>query len=515
MNWTLSHGDIQPLQLIQNPAAFGVVFTVWIALCLALLVLAKRESERILLLILFSLVFLDFWMIRAPNGVAPDEYVNMGIVKYVVAQGPLSYRVSSLAYLDYPGLDLLGSALSLVIGISITSLRQPLSIVLAGFLVGALYVFFRRLVGIEANPSLMTIFALLGSLVWVHMIGFIPLFFGQVLLTTLLLAMLMKRTALLLVLFAGLVTAYLPNSILFLVLLGMLLVVEAIHKGPCLKTYLVIFVSCAVTFFAWNAYWAYGYFGGTLLYLTAFQLSSLTPALGIVTNVPLWAKAVEYFWLFATLGLGMLVGVSIVFRGKMQDANKRILVAGVLASLIFGATSFVIAPGGQQLDRLLFVSPFFFSPLAWTALAPRIRGRTRLVIFVIVLVLMTFPTFLIQERSISTTIVYSYEVGLGVYLAKHNLVSSSITIDQETVGVIEYYLPTTSLYAPAFSLGDMSYAFGPNSTGEKVVTAISFATLFFTQGPGVTNQFIDVTQVAAESQNVVYDSGSVLVYLPT
>ncbi len=508
LRWTLDASDIQTLRVLVNPVAFGIIFTLWFAGFVVLMLGSTKDFERFLLLFLFAFVFLSYWAVRAQNGVQQDEYSNMGIVQFILNSGSVTGGTPNTAYLDYPGLFVIGSILTEVLGISLAAFRQLLLLLFTGLMVGGLFTIFRRLFKRALNPAIFTTFAVVSSLVWVRVIEFTPFFLGILLLMAIILCLLGGQLSLSTVLIAGLMVSYLPNSILLTVILGFLVAFELIGYGARPPRHFGLLVYSCVAFLGWNVFWAYSQFGSVLYFFRQIQFGSVPTALDIVTNIPLWAKLVEYIWIVGILGVGSIIALYGTLRIRNKLPKDRLLIAGSLGTALFGFVSFVVVPGGVQLPRLMFYAPLFFAPLAAVFLSERIKRKKLYVIFLLGIISLSFPTFLVQDRAISMSVVYNYEIGLGSF-ARFAMPTTSgyVTTDQITGGVLQFYLPDAVFSTPPWNFSELSSSFGSFSGSTLVVSARAFTYLSFVYGNNQTNQFVSHVWNVLRNNNVVYNSG--------
>lgn len=466
-------------------------------------------------------------MIQVPNGTSHDEYMNMGITNYILGQGPLQEREYSTMYIDYPLVHIFGAEISLILGHSIIEVSRVVLPVFTILFTLSLYVFFRSVLKNRDAAVLSAVLAIVGNLVWQHFQAFAPIQAGNLLLMILLISAARRRDKITYIVWPALVIAYLPASILFVLVVAGVGVFEKLSTGNFGRTIRQLPYFLGV-FLAWNIFWSITTFTNTLDYTRYFvsgglELSWTSNAAGIISNVPLWAKLTEYFWIAFLPGLGLIIGLHKLFALRKLKAEMKFLLGGLLGTLVFALASAIVVPGGVQWSRIFYYGPIFFAPLvAGFVISTRARfvitkarKRTVLAILISVLIILAFPTFLVQARAVSITVVYGYERSLGSFVGDH-VVSDMprIIVDPATSSVLQYYVPrvqfsTTSSY----NLKDMKDIFGISFQGLEILTRKSQAILYFYFGENATNvYFRDITNTAAQDSKV-YDSGWTQIYL--
>jgi len=515
----LQYGSVQPLQVIENPAIFSVLFLAWITILFILLFYTKNESLRLLLLVIFGLIFLGFWMIRVPNGTNHDEYMNMGITNYIMEHGLSSEREYFNLYLDYPLVHIFGAEISYIWGHSITEASRVFLPFLTVFFILELYIFFRSVLNNRDGAVLSTVFAVLGNLLWARFQAFAPFELGHVLLMAFLISFVRRRYKVTFIVWPALVIAYLPTSTLVLLVLLGIGIFEKLSIGNLSRARGQL-LYCSLVFFIWNLFWSYRTYANTLEYIIHFfpfgmsDFSWASETLGVISNVPLWVNLVEYFWAAFLLGLGLIIGLRKLFALRKSEAETNLILGGLLGTLAFGLASAIVVPGGLQWSRIFYYGPIFSAPLVAGFVIIKARRRTMLAMLAIVLIILSFPTFLVQARSVSCNVVYDYERSLGSFISNHvGPDVPRIVADPATSAALQYYVPQAQFSTPSsYNLKDMRDVFDTNFQGLEMLTRKSQAILYFYFGENATNAYLrDITNAAFQGQKV-YDSGWTQIY---
>lgn len=473
-----------------------------------------------LLLVLLTVLYLGFWMLRVRNGTAPDEYANMGIANYVLQHLPLTSRSYSTVYLDYPGVSILGAASALVFGTGIGETRQilvPLFTAIFGLL---LYAVTRHVIGDSRLAFLASAMAVVGNLVWVHYQAFAPILLGYLVLFALLLSISGNSKGMY-ILLPGLVIAYLPSSILFILILLSLWVIDYRSKNLCgrnRRMYAQPVVYSTVMFLAWNVFWASLTYGNVLslferFVTQGFQFQWVSTLYGAISNVPRWVTYTEYFWFSGIEIAGSVAAFYFFFVAKDKRDTYRVLLAGFIGTLILGGASF-LAPGGIQFSRLLYYAPIFFPSLLVLLMTKKVPKNKVFAVLAIGMIFLAFPTFVVQDRSVALSVVYDYELSLGNFLANHvGSQETTIVTDQLTSGVMQYYLSDAQFIAPSYNVGSLFASFTMSSNSLVILTYKSEGNLMFTYGPNVTETYILNVTNALNKNPLIYSSELAEVYM--
>ena len=516
LDWGLQSGPLQSMQVTYQPALFGIALTLFLGSVVTSVFLTKSERIRVTLLVIYGIYFLGFWAMRSPNGVATDEFANMGIVNYILAGNALTVRQYSTLYLDYPVMHLLGANLSLVLGMPIILLRQALTVFFVGMFTFGLFVFIRSVLHDKDQQIVAYLLAVTGSLIWAHFQAFVPGGFAYLIFFPLLIAI-VRRLRIFLLLSLGLIMAYFPASFLIILLLGGIWVVERVGSVQSRRSGLEQIAIFALFMFAWNVYWAFTSYSSILRYLSVVfvpgaQLSWVSTVYSTISNVPFWVNLIQYLWFGLVTGMGSLFALFFLGKRKRMTSQGGLLLAGIGACWAFGLISFFFAPGGSQFSRLLYYVPIFASPLvAGTLVTNRRRTVTCIVIFFLVATL-AYPTFVVQSRSITASAIYGFETSLGQYVGSFSSSPNSVTTDTLTSGILQFYLPNSQFYTASYNPAVMEQAFGDPNPGLVILTSKTEAVASFSFGTSVANATLSRINISLASLDRVYDSTLAEVY---
>ncbi len=395
----LQYGSVQSLQVIENPIIFSGLFISLISICFIFLVFEKNEIARVLVIIIMSVVFLGFWTIGVYNGTTHDQYVNLGIVNYILGGGSFFTRDLAMLYLNFPALHILGAEASLIFGTSIFEIAYLLSLAFTIVFTLEIYVFFRSLLKNETGTIVAAILAIFGNLIWLHFQAFIPTELGYILLMAILICLAQRREKLIYLFWPVLVMAYFPASLFCLLLLIILGLMGRFSKTSGLKWALPY---CLIVFFSWNIYWSNSNFSQMVSYLRYFlsigqDLGWFSQISGIVSKVPLWVTGIEYFWFVFLIGLGSIIALNEFRRIKKLDWGTQLLLSGLIGTIIFGLFSAFAFPGGVQWTRFFYYSPIFCAPLIASFFLKKMSRKSQLTFIAFILIFLALPSFLMQS----------------------------------------------------------------------------------------------------------------------
>lgn len=459
-------GDALPL--------FGVLYYIWLAILLLLLFTKGRSSkwQRVALVCIFTLVFVDFWVINSPNGGHFDELWNMGHINYLQETGTINLNHPNLGYFKFPAFHLFNFSLSEISGLGIFETRI-LYLVFSGMLSAALlYLLFVRLLKNPYLASLAVLLMVQGSIEISKELGsFWP---GNlaILLFVVLLILLSRRedrplgmgapgALIMIILLAAFTMSYLPLPTYFIfILAGIYLLQKAAKKNLVRPSTIVLLLTILL---AWEIYWAIGQFSSFAVLITTFianftQLGERVLAVGsgpgaiaLGEGVPLWASSIKFFWLALIFGLGTILGIWSLVKAKRLDSSQVLETGGLLGVIVFSAVCFFAFPSeaGNYL-RFFRYAPYFTIPIILRFLSGFSRhnelsqwnilpenpggssdpngfrkspanfggwfGRHVITLLVILFFALSLPTFLIQHNGVSSKNTYPYDCASGEFL---------------------------------------------------------------------------------------------------
>ena len=467
-----------------NLLVFGVVFVIWMAALLLLLFSQISEWQRVVLIGIFALVFFGFWIIITPYGGWTDAMANMGHVKYLEQTGSIPFDNPVLTYFQYPGLHLTALSLSEISGLDIF-LTCTLFLLFCRVLFAIiLYVLFTKYLKNSRLASFSVLLMVIGN-VLLQRPAFHPGITANIFFVILLYLLLtadagrkLAMTIVFLICFTALTITYLPLTVFFIFVLSGVYVLQKLN-GKITDNWRLL-VLCLIIFLVWGIYWAIGFFTSMLGHIpdlvAAFNnpMERLFPIFGTAStslgeSTPLWASLTRYFWLVIIYVLGVILGIRNLFRFKRLDSIEILETGGLWGVLIFSVICVFAFPGGTQWQRVLEYAPFFTVPIIVMfivgfsnekAIHSKVFNkcllkplnwceRHAMAIISIVFLILSFPTFLVNNASISTMNVYKYELSAGEFVeANYDEKSLFFASDIITVFTNEYYVPDADLRNP-------------------------------------------------------------------
>ncbi|MDD4924679.1 MAG: hypothetical protein PHF74_07625 [Dehalococcoidales bacterium] len=460
---------------------FGIIFVLWMAVLLLLLLGRISEWQRVVLVGIFAVVVFGFWVIAAPYGGYADGLVNMGHVQYLSQTGSISFDHINLAYFQYPGLHLTGFALSEISGLEIMEIRSFFLIFCRVLLAILLYLLFARSIKNPQMASLAVLVLVSGAMLITRTMfhaGITAIIFLVILLYFLVKGGVLAKPAIIslfIICFIALTISYVPIPIFFIFILGGIYITSMINKQKTVN--LALLILCAVIFIIWQMFWATRMFEGLTGHIEDFlaafnnplerlfpMFSTASQSLGEAT--PLWASLTRYFWLLAVYLFGVILAMINLFRIKKLDSIEVIETGGLWGVLIASAVAIFAFEEGTQWGRTLMYVPFLAVPiiikfisasrrdkiymqLTNTVLTERKANNFSLVLVPLVLLILSFPTFLVNHSDINTQSVYEYELSAGEYLEEYYDDESLLLVsDVITDYTYVYFIPEAELSAP-------------------------------------------------------------------
>ncbi len=175
-------------------------------------------------------------------------------------------------------------------------------------------------------------------------------------------------------------------------------------------------------------------------------------------EVPLWAVVTNYFWLVTIIGLGTVVGFVQLARAKKLDSLDKRMLGGLLGVILFFIVVTVVSVKGYYATRYQEFARLFTPVILigfWHDL-PQPFGKVRLslsqhwqkgsiIVVVILLFVMSLPTFLYVGRSIGGEALTSQDITAGEFLAdRYGRGDGLIIFGNESryaSGICSYYIP--------------------------------------------------------------------------
>jgi hypothetical protein len=461
-----------------NLLLFSILYVVWLASLLLLLFSKIAEWQRVVLITIFTLVFLGFWVVNTPYGSYADGMVNMGHVKYLTETGSIPFDHPSLAYFQYPGLHLTALSITEITGLDILVTRTILLVFSRILLAILLYVIFTKSLHNPAVASLSVLLFFHGSLLLQRTMfhpGITAFIFFVILLWILMTykdGRVMPLMVVFLICFSALTITYLPIPAFFIFAFVGIYIMQQISKKMTYSRSLLIF--CVVIFLTWEMYWATRMFSGlaghTQDLIAAFSnpLERLLPIFNTTTaslgeSTPLWASLTRIFWLVVIFVFGAILGIKNLFRYKKLDLKETLETGGLWGVLIFAAVCIFAFPGGTQQSRVLMYASLFTVPIIIrfitnmkeSNMIPQSTNINKyliipwnkvikysIVMIYLVVLVMSLPTFLVNHSDVDNLSVYKYEHSAGEFVETHyDDRSLSFISDILTVYTSVYFVP--------------------------------------------------------------------------
>jgi hypothetical protein len=490
VHFRFEYHAIESLYIFGNKLLlFGALHCIWLVILMLLLFTRNNEWQRVALVSIFALVFVGFWIINTPYGGWADAIVNMGHVKYLGQTGRIAVDNPVLAYFQFPGLHLTGLSLSQISGLDIFK-TSVLFLLFSRILFAVLlYVLFAKSLKNPHLASLAVLLLLQGALM-LSRNAFHPSFMAILFFTILLIMLLPARgggalgitvaaTSIMLISFAALTVTYLPIPTFFIFVLVGIYVLQKLSGETLVSSSIIIL--CLVVVLAWEMYWATRMFsdiaGQARFFVASFTnpverflptVETITTSLG--ESVPLWARLARVFWLAFIFVFGAILGIRNLFRSRKLDSIETMETGGLWGVLTLSIIVILAFPAGIQQSRVLLYAPFFTIPIVVRFLSgfshqDELFQSTRFGqslanawgwftthIFTLLLILffiLSFPTFLLYNNSVSTMAVYRYELAAGEFVeASCGTKPLRFFSDIITVYTNAYYVPDANLSHP-------------------------------------------------------------------
>jgi hypothetical protein len=547
------YAPIESIRLLNNLPLFGALYYVWFALLLVLLFSPGKNNEwkNLALVCMFAMVFSGKWIVLSHGQIGACHILQyVGPISSSLAEGVMPRSLENFAYNTFPMLAIEGSSLALVTGldtfdtITVFLVFQLLTIMVLFYVASRNYLHDGRL------ASIATVLLISGSIA-------IPTFVVQLharptglLFLVAFLALVSKghrrflngwEQALLfmILLAAAMITHAITSFLLFLVLLGIYLVERpSKNKMMAVSTVVLSFV----VFLGWEIYAAFSTFGylarlmpTVVGNLTESELpwSPMTSRMAVSTfgeAVPTWAVMTRWFWMFALIGLGGVLGIANLIRIRNLSPAEKIITGGLIGVGVFAAIT-IYATSSEELARALMYLPVFTIPILLMFLS---RRKVAIAALIGLVFLLSFPTFLTQNSHPATTTLYAQEwsatdfmgssyqeessaggADLVTYLPTGNYPLNPPLHKAKQVIFLSYPLPTTPSGLWATFSGFVAEFRNPhNSPAVLMFFSPRYATTFQSLAgiDPTTDERWDELRESINQESQVYDNGFVQIY---
>lgn len=477
---TLEYTAVQSVRIFDNIGLFAFLYCVWLTTLILLLLsrhTGKENSyEKIILVCIFSIVYLGFWVIVTRLVLSHEGLYNSAHIKYINSFGHISLGIPTLGYFDFPALHLLGSFFSQVSGLSPINSANVIVFYQAVLLATILFILFRSFLKNYLFASVAVMLVIQGSITLDKCNIFHPRNLGLIMLALFLILLNLKSGKLfkdleygimtLIVCLAASTTHAVTSFLLFGILLGVYLV-NIWHREPSEDIYSIIFF--IVVPLTWTMNWAFITFktvvsplprvfseylhGDIFWYLTMMEQSN------VGRNIPTWASLTRAFWWIFIYGLGSVLWLYDLFHFKKLSTREKRWTGILFGIAIISIISVLASVGGGRFDTYLLYGAFALVPIILLFILSRniTIQRYFFATLIPVLLIMSFPSFLAHNNMIEYDTYYPDESASGNFLEAHY--SSSYNLNLYGVAWLplstNYYVPK-STYTLARGVTDVN-----------------------------------------------------------
>ena len=457
---TYEYRSVQSLHIFDNLLLFGALFYIWLLSLLLLLFSggseARTDWEKVALVCISSLVFLAFWVIILPYG-RFDYMSNATLVKLIQRDGAIP--LGRALYSDFPASHLMVLSVSQVTGLGIFDAVNLFLVCNALIFAALLYLLFSKAFKSTSVAAFAALMLMLGNQFLSRGYTFWPGILSLVLLLAFLVLLSRGQHRFLetwqdrligIILLVATTAMYFQASILILlILVGIHLMQRLSKMTPVAISTICLF---AVIPIAWEIYWTVQTFpgladraskmaediaGGTFLHSAPFLAGG-----NVGERFPLWVSVIRIYWWALIFGLGSLLGLRNLSRFRELSLVERVELGGLLGVIMLAAIGTLVSVGGERFVHFLHYAAFFTVPVLLRTslnLGKRIKGYG-FALLVILLLLLSFPTFLVFNNKICTDTFYSYEMAGSEFLERSYGNGEGLTVVNPYVPVT-YYVP--------------------------------------------------------------------------
>jgi hypothetical protein len=553
---TYSNAPIQSISIFQNFPLFGVLFCIWLG-ALLLLLLSKSSRgdgncEKLVLVCIFSAVFLGFWTISTFSAGFGEGMNSAAAVNYLNNIGKITTGISNFAYFDFPGLHIIGSFVSQITGIDPIRTASLIVFCQGIGLSALLYVLFKYLLN-NTNFAALAVLIVVQGNIWIAKLNiFHPRDLGLVLLATFLVLIFRKKdrlfgtvsdTIIMLIVVTSTTTTHFVTSILFFFIMLGIYFVEKVRRGSSSDVDVSALAVFIVFPLVWAIYWATGTFGFTIQTISTSLQTWLQGGNQVWTilmmansnfggSMPLWSTITRIFWLALIYGFGSIVGLWNLFRIKKLNRMEKKLTGTLLAIIVVSIISTIGSTGGERFDTYILYGAFMTVPiLLWFLLKPKNTiGKCSLIGLIILFFILSFPTFLSNNNLVEESTYYPEEHAMGNFLASTSTSKLNIYFTEpETPFLMAYYTPNAyfynlnpipimkneaDLWAGVQNLSESFESWADQPVADVVFPLTERSTTYYLHffGVGSDNEGWQSLINTLETNNIIYDSGNVQIF---
>ncbi len=471
VNITLDASPVQSLNIFANFPLFAALFLTWMGTLLFLLFWKARggnDWEKLALVCIFALVFVDFWAIKTFYDQGGDSLSQLALIPYLQDMGRLPDI--PVDYFEWPGMFLFTNFFSQATGLEPFGAAYLLRIsapVLSVALLFRIYVGSRMNVKFAAVAVLLAMVAVTGFrtsfrpdlLAYVYLFGFLVVLakseYGRLLRFPHVLMMMIFMAALVM-------TYFMHAAALFFVLLGIYVTQRLGRKKPMPFTIVLLSLIAIV---AWQMYWTVASFHNMASYLPSvidrilsFDIfstlrGSVSSALG--TEVPLWTIFTRYAKWMVLYGFGTLLALSGLVRLRRLSPQQIAAVGAVMGLGGLTVLATMLSMKGSQFYRYFMYAFAFLAPLVVGFCLNRSKGwqrNTAITLLLGFIFALSFPSLLSTGGSISVHNVSPQEVAAGEFMQERygtgNGLDAYNNLHYAGSDIARYYIPNAVPYGP-------------------------------------------------------------------
>ncbi|MFC1907533.1 hypothetical protein ACFLW8_05555, partial [Chloroflexota bacterium] len=173
--------------------------------------------------------------------------------------------------------------------------------------------------------------------------------------------------------------------------------------------------------------------------ISGYTLSIIEAQLGV--RLPLWTRIIRYFWAFFIV-LGCILGFKMLLRIRSLSPPDKIVVGGLIGMCIVAAISAVLSKM-EESSRVLIYIPLFTVPIVvrfFSSFSDPVKKCFITVFAILILAVLSFPTFLAHHEAIYKSSFSPYEIKSGEFLESAFGKGSKLTVFA-TNWHFRYYTP--------------------------------------------------------------------------
>lgn len=456
--------QVDPLEVIQQPVVFSILFSVFIA-SFVLLTHLNREKRGVVAfyVLITSLLFGLLTLKMEPLGVDHEYGITLTDTAYLAIFHHFSQPLpTNVGYLAYPGISILTYSLASLLQTSYTTSASLLQVTLYLLTGSSVYLLSNRAVERRFVSSLSVPLFFAFSLEVGNLTLFFPAALGITLFSCFLLLLRppFNRRSIVFatVLFAGMTITHFYDPLDTISILSFLALPVFLGRVyPNIRRMLLIFLSMYTAYFVYSAT---NYFESLVPGVYNTFLNGLSGDLFgyasqvVSTNtsgVPAWVAVTEYLDITITSIIGGCVALWIVATKRREwlrlHTAQSVFAVGSLGVMAFAVMALLASLGsGGGFD--IFIGPqfivFFSIPLLLYAVS---YNKLLVGLMVVIVIVLCVPSmFVLPYHQISTIAVSPNEVATTNYFLGYHQGNPSLYTDPKTAGIVGAVNPDITLY---------------------------------------------------------------------